>query len=143
MLANEYQQQVIQILGSYFQNGQISISFYFNTKQEAKICLAKNRLMQKELRFIRKDVNNTIKSIRSNFIARKTEVGKGIGTSLMAFAFGRGASGKMNVMKRENIRQLQIMELSPYNSIIRLIDEALIQLDKNKIGLESYMSSLG
>jgi hypothetical protein len=137
--ANEYQNRVAQILGSHFSFGKLSLKFTWETPAEAKAQLNKIHLMQKELRLVKKDISITMKAIRSTFVAKKTEVGKGFGAGVMTGLFGKKAAGRSNAIEKENLRRRQVAELSPYEAVARTIDDVLVQLDKAKIQIETSL----
>ncbi len=138
--ANDYQNRVAQILGGHFSFGKLSLSFTWDTPAEAKTQLNKIRLMQKELRLVKKDINTTMKAIRSAFVAKKAEVGKGLSAGLMTGLFGKKTAGKANATEKENLRRRQVAEISPYEAVARTIDSALIQLDKAKLQIETSLN---
>ncbi|MEJ5240073.1 MAG: hypothetical protein WHS87_02635 [Anaerolineales bacterium] len=139
--AKEYLSRIEEILGKHFVSRKMHLQFTWNTPEEAKQHLAQIRLMQKQLRLVKKELNATIKMIRSNFAARKAQVGTGFGSGLMAGLAGKRTVGKMNVVARENLRREQMKALSPYESVSRTIDEILVQLDRIKIQIESSINA--
>ena len=138
--ASEFQDRIAQILESHFTSGRLSFSINWDTPEEAKIQLNRIRLKQKELRLVKKDINATMKAIRSEYTARKAQVGTGLGSGIMAGLLGKKAVGRSNAIEKENLRRKQAAELSPYSALARAIDDALIQLDKVKIQIEMSIS---
>lgn len=133
----EYYQRVNQILGTDIQDGRLNLSFKWETPGEAKILLSKIRIMQKELRLVKKDLAFDIQSIRSGYITSKAKVGQGAGSAISSLLLGRKVVGRGNAWERESLRRQQISHLSPYESVKRLLDTILLELDKVKIKIES------
>jgi hypothetical protein len=107
------------------------------TEEEAKLSILKIRQMQKELGLVKKDVNNTIKMIRSRYTAEKAEVGTKFGDGVGAALFGKKLAGRSNAIKRENLRRQQINEISPYQQIGEHLEELILKLNGVTIQLQS------
>lgn len=139
--AKDYEHQIEQILGSQFRSGKIDFHIRWQTQEEAKQQLARIRQIQKELRLLKKSINTTVKAVRSSYIAKKAQIGTGIGAGLMAGLVGKRTAGKMNAIERENLRRRQLSATAPYESVIRIIDDVLVKLDSGKIQIETYMAT--
>jgi hypothetical protein len=82
-----------------------------------------------------------MRQIRASFAAKKAEIGKpGFTKGVMQGVFGKKTVGKMNAMEREALRKRQYEVLSPYESVIQIIDEALVELDRLKMQLEAVVA---
>jgi hypothetical protein len=97
--------------------------------------------MQKRLRLLKKDIGITTKSVRSEFTAKKADIGKGLTAGLGAAIFGKKAVGKMNAVDRENLRRAQSKAVAPYEALSRTIDDIIIKLDGIKLEMEKSVLS--
>ena len=68
---------------------------------------------------------------------KRVEVGTGFGAGLKADFLGKKVAGRSNAMEKENLRRKKAAEISPYETVARAIDSALVQLDKVKLKIES------
>ncbi len=135
--AAEYEKKVWAIVETVAKNKKIEL--HFGTIQEAKYHKARITQMQKELKLVRKDIGVTKKAINSSYTSQKTQVGKGLGTSITAGLFGKKAVGKANAVTRDTLRLAQQNAIRPYENVLRLIDNIIIQLDQLKLQIDSWV----
>ncbi len=133
--AAEYEEKVWVIVRPLAQGNRITLQW--DTPQEAKLLKARIIQIQKELRLVKKDIAITKRSINSAYTSKKTQVGKGAGAALAAGVLGRKTAGKMNVLNRDSVRLEQASAIAPYENVISMIDNLLVQLDRAKIELDS------
>ena len=81
--------------------------------------------MQRELRLIKKGVNQTMKEVRAAFRPRSASKDPGF---LSTLAGTKRAKQERAEKRRESSRH-QVEELAPYEAITHLIDNALLQLE--------------
>ena len=137
--ANHYKEQIWEIIGEKpNRKGIIKISFSFETIPEAKNFLAKIRLMQKRLRLLKKEVNAEMKSIRSNYSAKVSNVQAGFGSSLL---FGKGTAKSLAASKKREIKAQRNRTLLPYEGVKRIIDRTLVETDSAKLQVSTWLES--
>jgi hypothetical protein len=137
----DYQAQIKEILGVPSESGAINLQFKWDTPIEVRQERVRIQYMQKQLRLLKKDIAVTIKSIRSEFTAKKAGIGKGVSAGLGAAIFGKKAVGKMNAIDRENWRQLESKAIAPYQTLSRTVDDILLKLDGVKMEMEQSILS--
>lgn len=106
--------------------------------EEAKLKIKEIRLLQRQLRHIKKLINADMRIIRAQFAEKKANAGEGwmvVGTLLGQRGTGRSAraSAKRQVTAERN------RALAPYEKLKRLIDDYLVQLDRAKLLFEKYI----
>jgi hypothetical protein len=134
--AKEYITKIESILGVKMHNNAFELSFSFDTEEEGKLLLRRITMMKKEMGIVKKELNNTMKNIRSEYTAKKAEVGTSFGAGLAAGLFGKKFVGKNNAIQKENLRRQQVNAISPYEVVLNLVDKLLIKLDDLKIQIE-------
>jgi len=134
---DEMQRRLVEIVGGQTnKQGDIAMSFNMETLPEAKNVLARIRHTQKELRLFKKDVNMEIKYIKSSYSAKKSDVQAGFFSSLS----GKRAAGSDRARKREKLRRQRLNDLMPYEATKRAIDGVLIELDRSKLQIQSWIN---
>ena len=81
--------------------------------------------MQRELRFIKKGVNQTMKEVRAAFRQRSTSNDPGLLSTLA----GKKRAKQEKAEERRELSRQQVEELAPYEAITHSIDNALLQLE--------------
>lgn len=128
-----YRQKLWSILGAEPSiNGEVSIAFEFNDHAEAKNGLQLARNMQRDLRALKRDVNQTCKEIRAEFTTKRTSVGKSLGAGLASALIGRRTIGGLNAARRDDLRRTQHDTILPYQDLKLMIDDFVYKLDKMK-----------
>lgn len=123
--SDEYVADLEAIFGPSIEGAAFKLSFPWDTILEGKNLLAEGPQMQKELRFIKKSVNQTMKEIRTAFRQRGASVEPGILSTLAGKKWAKQVTAK----KRLDLRRQQVEELAPYEGITHSIDNALLQLE--------------
>jgi hypothetical protein len=124
---------------SFYLNDATEINYTYELVEEkAQMFIKKLCLMQKDLRLVKKDLSQTMREMRSEVAARKARIGAGFGAGVAIGLLGRRMAGKFNALRRDSLRETQLEALAPYESVARVIDEALYQLDRAKLQLESW-----
>jgi len=122
---DEYVADLEAIFGASIQGGALKLSFHWDTILEGKNLPAEVRQMQKELRFIKKDLNETMKEICTAFRQRSASVEPDLLSTLAGKKWAKQATAK----KRLELRRQQVETLAPYEAITHSIDNALLQLE--------------
>lgn len=133
----DYLVQIEKIIGSEFSDGQIHLDFSCEDYEGARKLLHDFRTMQKELRALKRDINQTIKGIRSEFTTERLMVGKSLGSAFAAGLLGRRAVGSYNAAKRDDLRVERDDAIAPFNALKGIVDDVIHQLDKGKFEIES------
>ncbi len=136
LTAEEYLNRLKTILQSPVKNNRIVIELHWNSITEARQLLVQIRHMQKEVTLLKKDLNLTMKLIRSSFTSQKATVQAGFLASLG----GARVAGRTRALKREKLRQQQVSKVTPYEYINRLSDEALTRMDNLKIQIQEWIA---
>ncbi len=123
--SDEYVADLEAIFGASIERGALKLSLQWDSILEGKNILPKARQMQKELRFIKKDINQTMKEICTAFRQRSASVEPGLLSTLAGKKWAKQATAK----KRLELRRQQVEELAPYEAITHSIDNALFQLE--------------
>jgi len=105
----------------------ISLTSHWDTAPEGKKLLAQARQMQRELWHLKRGVNQTIKELRSAFEERSSNVEADL---LSIFA----------IKKRRELRRQQEEELEPFEAIKLAIDSGLLQLDRIKLEVQTWLA---
>jgi len=125
--SDEYVADLEKVVGAGLEGGAISLTFHWDTAPEGKKLLAQVRQMQRELWHIKRGVNQTIKELRSAFKERSSNVEAGL---LSIFA----------IKKRRELRRQQEGELEPFEAIKLAIDSGLLQLDRIKLEVQTWLA---
>jgi len=125
--SDEYVADLEKVVGAGLEGGAISLTFHWDTAPEGKKLLAQMRQMQRELWHIKRGVNQTIKELRSAFKERSSNVEADL---LSTFA------GK----RRRELRRQQEDELEPFEAIKLAIDSGLLQLDRLKLEVQTWLA---
>lgn len=137
--ALEYENRAWRSLETIARDRKIDLEW--NSIAEARLHKSRITQIQKELRLIKKEVIQTRKEINAVYAAQQINVGKGFGSGLAAGIFGRKAVGAVNASAKSNLRQRQLNATAPYDSVSRLIDGILLQLDQVKLQLDSWIAT--
>lgn len=109
-----------------------------NTIIEAKSALTNVRNKQKQIRQIKRRINQGMKEIRADYKDRMASAGSG--TSSMLRIFGkRGMAGKVRADAKRSLRKELNTLLAPYESLKLMIDDLLVQLDDAKIQIQDWI----
>lgn len=95
------------------------------------------RNTQKELRALKKEANQAVREIRSDYSTQKTMVGKGIVSAVAAGLLGRRTVGSFNSIKRDSLRNARDDAIAPFEELKNVIDRTIHQIDMQKHKLES------
>jgi hypothetical protein len=106
---------------------------------EARQHLANIRLLQRQLRFIKKEVVTDRRAIQAAATIQKSKAGTNIGSIAISALFGRRAGGRVNTLARASIRQQELVALVPYQDTEHEIDAKLLELDQAKLRIERWI----
>ena len=135
--AKDYEKRVNDILGTNMRNGKLHL--HWESVEEAKLRKAEVAQMQKEIRLVKKQLSAHMREINSAYTSERTKVGKGFGAAFLGGLFGKKSVGKVNASQRDSLRLQQLEARRPYESMGRMIDSVLLQLDQAKLQIDSWM----
>jgi alkyl hydroperoxide reductase subunit AhpC len=130
--ADEYLKAVRRVLGIPVDQSEIHLQWEYDTPEDIKIHLAQIRQIQKELRFLKREISLDVKAIRADYRLNVSNVQAGLLSSLA----GRKFAGHDRALKKESLRQKEREVIFPYESLSRQIDQLIIQLDGAKMQME-------
>lgn len=111
------------------------------TIPEARLMLRQMSQVQKELRQVKKEINLTMKSLRSQYADQKEDVARStFGKGLLQGFFGRKSVSRMDAAQKNSIRQTQNKHLAPYEDLMRQIDGIILEYDGLKLKAESWIT---
>jgi hypothetical protein len=106
--------------------------------EEAKLRIKEIRLLQRQLRHIKKLINADMKTIRAQFAEKKANTGEG--WMVVGTLFGqRGAGRSARASAKRQVTAERNRVLAPYEKLKHLIDDYLVQLDRAKLLFEEYI----
>jgi hypothetical protein len=95
--------------------------------------------MQKQLRFVKKELANDMSIIRHEYSVKKQVVSNS-GT-LSGLFFGKKYAGSMRQSKRTQLATDQKRALQPYENVKNVIDQLLLKMDSLKLSLEEAIQA--
>ncbi len=110
-----------------------------SSTDSAKATRAQILLQQKQLRLIKKEIGQSMRSIRADFANRAHTAGSTGSTVLQLFG-KRGKAGSWRAAAKADLRTDRDRVLSGYQDLKHSIDEALIDLDAAKIQIAEYLA---
>lgn len=119
------------------------VNFHWDNVWEAKLNLKKAKLVQQQLRKVKKEIGLDIATLRDQKRLERAQIGQGVMTELARGLFGRGLVGRTNSARRHDAKMSMEAELAPYKSLKEQIEQLLLQLDQIKIELEAYIAING
>lgn len=111
----------------------------YSTIQNAKHSVKLIRNAQKELRAIKKQVNDVMKKIRADYAEQAQKGGGGFSTALR-IAGKKKAAGQLNTKVKQQLKQKQEKALEPYEKVKSAIDSSILQLDSVKVQIENLIA---
>lgn len=114
----------------------LKLSFSWETAAEANLLLKRTRQQQKELRLLKKRVDQDIKEIRQKASVDKDNVSSGFFASLL----GKGAARSDVAAKKRKITARQEAEIQPYNEVRLSLDNIITKLDGLKLEIETWLA---
>jgi hypothetical protein len=113
----------------------------FSSIAEAKAIKSQIVQAQKLLRLVKKGITAKVRAINADFQNERIRVGKSVGSVIARGFFGGRAVGSYNQVTRANLRMQQMQAVAPYEGLKTQIDTMLIQMDRNKLTIENWISS--
>ena len=113
-----------------------TLSFNFETIQDAKLTKKKIIQIQKNLRNLKKETGLEMKQIKSRYSSEKKNVQAGFFSTIS----GTKYASKDRENKRDALRRKEKTELSGYENVIQNIDNALLDLDKAKLDIDLWIA---
>src|SRR2546430_2259076 len=96
---------------------QATLHFHWENREQGKAALQRLRTIQKELRFLKQEVNASEAALKSEYTTARMKVGKTVASGLAAGFFGRRTVGRFNSAQRDNLRRNQIGAVAPYEKL--------------------------
>lgn len=139
MSAKEYEDRANAIIGSMFPHGKAKLEWH--STKEAQLLKARITQMQKELRFLKKELAAVIRSINAQAINERAKIGKSFGSGVAAGLFGKKTVGSFNASMKNSISESQRKAREPYDRVKRQIDSVVLQLDETKLKLDQWLAA--
>jgi len=140
---DQYLVRLKAILGISPDESTGSLSVKWETPDEARQQLSRVRVLQQELRLLRKAIQATTADVRSGFTTARAQVGAPtVGNVILGAVVGRKALGKGNALQRDQLRLQQHEAVAPYEAVVRLVDNAVRDLDRLKLEVEERLAGV-
>ena len=134
-MKEDYLSQIEAILGSPIQDDEIQVDLQWNSVKEARQHIRQINQMKKELRLVRKNIRQVMKEIRVSFREKKADVKAGFLASIW------WGAARVRESQRKELRREERASLARYESLLLLIDKALVKLDGLKLELETWIGA--
>lgn len=136
--AEDYLNEVLAAMGAELSDeGEISWRYtYEETVEGARLARKEIVNDQKALRLIKRSVNADMKEIRQHYQARSGQAQAGTFTTLF---LGRRAAASDRARKKEAMRAERDATLAPYEQVKANIDTLLLELDRTKVKLDTFI----
>ncbi|MGE0133300.1 MAG: hypothetical protein AB7U82_34920 [Blastocatellales bacterium] len=115
------------------------VHFEWNNVFEARQNLTALKLIQQQLRTIKKEIGLEMTAIRDVARQERVKIGSGIMSGLAGGLFGRGNVNRINAARKRDLTIRQEALLEPFKSIKAQMDSILIELDHLKVELQAYI----
>lgn len=127
------------IVGGRFINGHLEVSLRVKAPN-AEETLSTNRTMQRQLRLLKREVRMTCKQIKAVFAQRSSQgPGSAFIDGLKIGFFGRRTYYRARGREREHERQQKHDALAPYETVLRIIDNLLLQIDTAQLRIDELI----
>ena len=130
-----YFEKIEKVIGQNFESGKIDLKYTVNNEDEAKLTIKKIKLLQKQLRQIKKEAIDDIKIIKSFYRGEINSVEAGLVNSL----FGFGGSEREN--QRRILRNKRDREVKKYDNVKTTIDKFTLSMDNLILEIEELILS--
>lgn len=134
-MAEEFLARIEAIVGSPIEDDEIKFDLQWDSVEEARQHVKRLRHMQKELGLVKKEIRFTMKQIRASFREKKADVKAGVLASIW------WGAGHVRESQREELRRQERASLASYESVILLIDKALLKLDGLRLELQNWIAT--
>ena len=136
---DDYKARVEEILGAEFANGEINLSLAADSVGEAKNLHKRLVLQQKQLRQVKREINNDMKHIRA-LHKQASANAQPSGGSLIMGLFGKKGYQRSDVAEqRKQLRKARDNALYPYTELKQTIDDILVQMDYGKLTIKEWL----
>ena len=140
--ADDYIKNVCDILETQIVNESIRVVNSVSSIKEAAPKKRKIVLQQKQLRQVKREINNDMKAIRANYRNKSNAVRPSGSVSFVGLLFGRKSFAKDDVARQKReIKSSQASMLAPYDEAKFVIDKLITQLDSAKLQIQDYVTS--
>ena len=108
---------------------------------EAKQLLSQMRDYQRQLRFLKRDINSEMRAIRAEYTAKMASAAST--TSGIVSLFGkRKLAGQIRAAEKRRLRSERDQILAPYENVKRVIDDLQIQIERAKVQLKAFIEQM-
>ena len=131
-----YRKRIEDCLGAKFEGDKLGFHIGAEDVEDAKL---KKKLMvqqQKELRQIKREINQDMKTIRADY---KQQSANAQPSFLGVFVGGKGYAKNQVAKQRREIKQKREAALQPYEKIKLKIDSLILYLDRAKLAFTEYI----
>ena len=128
----DFLSKLSEIVGHDVSDSRAKLHLSWNNREEGRAVLQRIRTMQKQLRFLKQEVNAIAAAVKSDYTTERMKVGKTLASGLAAGFFGRRTVGRFNSAQRDSLRRSQMGAVAPYEAIKHAIDRTIASLDQVK-----------
>ena len=107
---------------------------------QAKLVKNQLSLAQKQLRQVKKEINETIKTIRLEFNAKSENAGSG-GKLILSLLGQKGAGKSYGAASKKLVKAKKEVEINPYEQVKTIIDKYLLAYDELKLKIDDYIET--
>jgi hypothetical protein len=125
------------LAGAMDASGRVHMSWHWETKQDLKDLKARLRLMKKELQHLKRTVRSEMKLLKTGFVAERRNAQEGSLASFSTLLGDKRAAGRDRASKRAELQDQQRATLAPYENLVGLIDDTVIQLERALVQLQA------
>lgn len=133
---HEYKDRIARILGSEWDGDHIQLALSVDTVDGAKKELKNYRQYQKELRLVKRLLNQDIKDVKQVYRAKIADAPSGR-QSVKIFGIRFGGSGPT---AKQRLSQEMKSAIEPWERMKLSVDDLLTQMDRTKLQIEDYIS---
>lgn len=131
-----YKPKLEALVGGPVSGPDVELTFAWESLDEARRHLDRIGAMQKELRSLKKDVNQQMKGVRDSYGVRRAAVRP---HPLLALAGRKQASQSVSA-RRKRLRARQESEMSSYQATCVCIDGLLVKLDDYERQIKGWVA---
>lgn len=114
-----------RITGDSLADGELNLHFAWGSRAEGKALVGRLRIMQKELRILKRQVRERMADVRGDHVASR----QGVQAGFVASMFGRQSATRDRINKRERSKLAEAQALGPWSNAANMIDRMLLTID--------------
>jgi hypothetical protein len=135
--AESYLEEAMSVMRRAFPGGTASITW--TSSAEARLHKKTITQVQKELRLLKKKISADRRSVSSEFTSQRVMIGKSFGAGVAAGLLGRRTMGRVNAVRRNEMRMQQLRAVAPYDQAAARLDAVLISFDSLKTEIDRQL----